>query len=152
PREQNMTEDLELETLADEFAQWANDEDILSFDFTPSSRRSSPKPEHGPAQPTPGPPADHGNRSAAEELPRLRSGILQRELGHALDALRAFENDQIHFVGTSPKPRRLLIAHIKRKPSPGDDRSLRARPTESELNISAARCRRSGSHQPPLVR
>lgn len=118
-----MIEDLELEALADEFTQWASDEDILSFNFTSTSRRSGPELGLGRSESTSGPPATREDRLVAGKLDDLRSGILQRELGHALDAIRrTFENDPIHFVGTSPRPRRLLIAHIKRRPASGDDR------------------------------
>lgn len=117
-----MTEDLELEALADEFSQWASDEDILSFDYTPDNRRSSPSQKLDRSEPRLASPAIREDRTVAEERAGFSGGILQRELGQALDAIRrTFENDPIHFVGTSPRPRRLLIAHIKRKTS-GDER------------------------------
>lgn len=108
-----MTIDPELEVLADQFAQWASDQDILSFEYVPIATSASATSE------------SHEAASVRMvELPARRLlGDLRYEFGDKLEVIRrTFENDRIHFVGTSPRPRSLLIAHTKRRPMSGDER------------------------------
>lgn len=103
-----MAYDPELEALADQFAQWASDENILSFQYV-----AVPERPQTPLEP------DHmsGDLSGAAEAPGQRPiGNLKSEFGDELAAIRrTFENDPIHFVGTSTQPRTLLLAHTKRQ-------------------------------------
>ena len=112
--ESAVTEDPELEDIADRFMRWAADEDLLAFPYTGDAALETEIQRDGECPPE----AQNG------EVPRVATRpSLYREFGVSLDVLRrTFESNRIHFIGTSVKPRALILAHAKKAIAADGDR------------------------------